>query len=187
MVYHADLLRLSLFNMRTTVFTLLLITSLATASLWAKGVYQSPEDFINEVFANTPPKAERVLVKGDLGKSIKSILDHRYSKIRIPYWREGNRTVWILEKIGKERPITAGFVIENNQVKHFKVLIFRESRGWEIRNDFFTNQFDGAHLTPKNKLNQPIDNITGATMSVNAMKKLSRMALYLHQQVTTEE
>jgi len=171
--------------MRLPIFTLLvLITPL---SIWAKGVYQSPEDFINEVFANSPPKAERVIVKGDIGKDIKSILDHRYSKIRIPYWRDGDRTVWVLEKIGKELPITAGFVIENNQVKDFKVLIFRESRGWEIRNDFFTNQFDGAHLTPKNKLNPSIDNITGATLSVNAMKKLSRMALYLHQQVTTEE
>jgi len=174
--------------MRTTIFTLLLlVTSLTLSFTWAKGVYQSPEDFINEVFTSNPPKAERIIVKGDVSKQLKSILNHRYSKIRIPYWRDGDRTVWILEKIGKELPITAGFVISDNQVEQFKVLIFRESRGWEIRNDFFTEQFDGAHLTPKNKLNQPIDNITGATMSVNAMKKLSRMALYLHKQVTTKE
>lgn len=174
--------------MRKVIFTLLfLVASLAFSFTWAKGVYQTHEDFINEVFSNNPPVAERVIVKGDLSKELKSILNHRYSKIRIPYWRDGNRTVWILEKIGKELPITAGFVISDNQVEQFKVLIFRESRGWEIRNDFFTEQFDGAHLTPKNKLNRPIDNITGATMSVNAMKKLSRMALYLHKQVTTEE
>jgi hypothetical protein len=171
--------------MRLSIFILILLITPLT--IWAKGVYQSPEDFINEVFTNNPPEAERVLVKGDLSKELKSILNHRYSKIRIPYWRDGDRTVWILEKIGKELPITAGFVISGNQVEQFKVLIFRESRGWEIRNDFFTEQFDGAHLTPKNKLNQPIDNITGATMSVNAMKKLSRMALYLHEQVTTKD
>jgi hypothetical protein len=174
--------------MRLSILTLLLLGALLVHSLsWAKGVYQSPEDFINEIFSSNPPEAERVIVKGELSKELKSILGHRYSKIRIPYWRDGNRTVWILEKIGKELPITAGFVISDNQVERFKVLIFRESRGWEIRNDFFTEQFDGAHLTQKNKLNQPIDNITGATMSVNAMKKLSRMALYLHKQVTIEE
>ena len=174
--------------MRKTIFTLLfLLASLAFSYTWAKGVYQSPEDFINEIFSNTPPKAESVIVKGDLSKELKFILGHRYSKIRIPYWRDGDRTVWILEKIGKELPITASFIISDNQVEQFKVLIFRESRGWEIRNAFFTEQFDGAHLTPKNKLNQPIDNITGATMSVNAMKKLSRMALYLHKQVTLKE
>ena len=171
--------------MRITIISLLLLVT--PLAIWAKGVYQPPEDFINEIFTNKPPKADRVIVKGALSKDLKSILGHRYSKIRIPYWRDGDRTVWILEKIGKELPITAGFVISDNQVEQFKVLVFRESRGWEIRNDFFTEQFDGAHLTPKNKLNQPIDNITGATMSVNAMKKLSRMALYLHKQVLKEE
>ena len=150
-------------------------------------MYQSPEDFIGEVFSSNPPKAERIIVKGDLSKEIQSILDHRYSKIRIPFWRDGKRTVWILEEIGKELPITAGFVISDNQIEQFKVLIFRESRGWEIRNAFFTEQFDGAHLTPQNKLNQPIDNITGATLSVNAMKKLSRMALHLHKHVITKK
>jgi len=164
-----------------------LISLLACSTTWAKGVYLSPEDFIHEVFSNTAPEAQRVIVKGDLSKELKVILGHRYRKIRIPYWRDGNRTVWILEKIGKELPITAGFVIKDDQVEQFKVLIFRESRGWEIRNDFFTNQFDGAHLTHKKQLSQPIDNITGATLSVNAMKKLSKMALYLHKQVIGQE
>lgn len=167
----------------TLVLFLILLTPLATA----KGVYQTPEDFINEVFNNNPPTAERVIVKGDITENIKSILDQRYKKIRIPYWRDGNRTVWILERIGKELPITAGFVISNNKIENFKVLVFRESRGWEIRNDFFTRQFNGGHLVEKNKLNQSIDNITGATLSVNAMKKLSRMALYLHQHVTSQQ
>ena len=174
-------------NMRVITSTLVLITLLLSSHGWAKGVYQTPEDFINEVFTNQPPQAERVIVKGDLSKGIKSILNHRYKKIRIPYWREGDRTVWILEKIGKELPITAGFVVSDNKIIQFKVLIFRESRGWEIRNDFFTRQFDGMRLTTGNKLSQSVDNITGATMSVNAMKKLSKMALYLHQQVTTQE
>ena len=100
---------------------------------------------------------------------------------------QGNRTVWILERIGKELPITAGFVITDNKIESFKVLVFRESRGWEIRNDFFTRQFDGGQLIEKNKLNHRIDNITGATLSVNAMKKLSRMALYLHQHVISNQ
>lgn len=168
------------------ISSLLIITLLLGSQSWAKGVYQSPEDFINEVFTNTPPTPERVIVKGEISKGIKSILNHRYKKIRIPYWRNGDRTVWILEKIGKELPITAGFVVSNNQIEQFRVLVFRESRGWEIRNAFFTRQFDGQQLSKKNKLSQPVDNITGATMSVNAMKKLSRMALYLHQQVISE-
>lgn len=160
---------------------------LITPLVFAKGVYLSPEDFLNKTFNGNPPDAERILIKGDIGKGIKTILGQRYRKIRIPYWRDANRTVWILERIGKELPITAGFVVNNNQIEDFKVLIFRESRGWEIRNEFFTRQFDGAHLVQKEQLDRSIDNITGATLSVNAMKKLSRMALYLHQHVTTQQ
>lgn len=169
--------------MRTLIFvSLFLISPLVSA----KGVYLEPEKFIDSSFNGNPPEAERVIVKGDISKDIKSILGERYRKIRIPYWREGNKTVWILERIGKELPITAGFVIANDKIENFRVLVFRESRGWEIRNDFFTRQFDGGHLVDKNKLDRRIDNITGATLSVNAMKKLSRMALYLHRHVISE-
>ena len=76
---------------------------------------------------------------------------------------------------------------ENNKIEDCKVLICRESRGWEIRNEFFTRQFSGAFLKTNSRLNQSIDNITGATMSVNAMKKLSRMALFLHNHVITQQ
>ena len=173
--------------MRVTLISLILLTSLAYSLVWAKGVYQEPEDFISEVFDGSPPKVEKITVKGDLKKDLRSILGHRYKKIRIPYWQEDDRTVWILEKIGKELPITAGFVVKNDKIEQFKVLVFRESRGWEIRNDFFTEQFDGAYLKSPTKLNQRIDNITGATLSVNAMKKLSKMALYLHDHVTSQQ
>lgn len=153
----------------------------------AKGVYLEPEAFLSDIFNQAAPAPSRLLIKGELKKDIKKILGHRYKTFRIPYWQKDGRTVWILEEIGKELPITAGFVVTNGKIEEFKVLIFRESRGWEIRNDFFTEQFHGSHLLPKQKLSHHIDNITGATMSVNAMKKLSKMALYLHQHVTTLE
>lgn len=171
----------------TTLFLLMLMTPLASSFLWAKGVYQEPEDFINEVFAGSPPEVEKITIKGDVKDQLKTILGHRYKKIRVPYWYANDRTVWILEKIGKELPITAGFVVKDNKIEQFRVLVFRESRGWEIRNEFFTEQFDGAYLESPTKLNQRIDNITGATLSVNAMKKLSKMALYLHDYVTTQQ
>jgi hypothetical protein len=171
----------------TTLFLLMLLTPLASSFLWAKGVYQEPEDFINEVFAGSPPEVEKITIKGDVKDQLKTILGHPYKKIRVPYWYANDRTVWILEKIGKELPITAGFVVKDNKIEQFRVLVFRESRGWEIRNEFFTEQFDGAYLESPTKLNQRIDNITGATLSVNAMKKLSKMALYLHDYVTTQQ
>jgi Na+-translocating ferredoxin:NAD+ oxidoreductase RnfG subunit len=63
-------------------------------------------------------------------------------------------------------------------------LAFRESRGWEIRYPFFTKQFDQVSLTQKQKLNKTIDNITGATLSVRAVRKLAQLALIYHARVT---
>ena len=52
-------------------------------------------------------------------------------------------------------------------------MTFRETRGDEVRHNFFTKQFDGVELTAKNGLTQHIDGITGATMSVRALTKVA--------------
>ena len=66
-----------------------------------------------------------------------------------------------------------------------RVLIYRESHGWEVRYPFFTDQFQGLELSSKNRLNKKIDGISGATLSVNALTRLSKLALFLHQQVNS--
>ncbi len=147
-----------------------------------ENIYQTPEDFLTTAFGDTPdPK--RITLSGDLSKEIKKILGHRYKKIRVPYWQDGCRSAWILEEIGKERYITTGFVVNSQGLEKVKVLIFRESRGWEVKHDFFGEQFVNANLTKKNKLDKRIDNISGATLSVNAVTNISRMALLLHDHV----
>lgn len=151
----------------------------------AKGVYQTPDNFLSQTFG-TAPEPKRVVLKGELASDIKEILGHRYKKIRVPYWQDGCRSAWILEEIGKEHFITTGFVVNTQGLEKVKVLIFRESRGWEVKHDFFSDQFINAQLTEKNKLNKNIDNISGATMSVDAVTNISRMALLLHQHVTKD-
>ena len=149
----------------------------------AESVYQTPEDFLTATFGNTP-EPQRIILSGDLGKQVRKILGHRYKKIRVPYWQVGCRSAWILEEIGKERYITTGFVVNSQGLEKVKVLIFRESRGWEVKHDYFGEQFINASLTKKHKLDKRIDNISGATLSVNAVTNKSRMALLLHKQVT---
>ncbi|MDP4884461.1 MAG: FMN-binding protein, partial [Opitutales bacterium] len=63
-----------------------------------------------------------------------------------------------------------------------QVLIYRESHGWEVRYPFFTDQFEGLELTNENTLNRKIDGISGATLSVNALTRLSKLALHLHKE-----
>ena len=149
----------------------------------AEQVYQSPDEFLAQAFGSTP-EPKRITLSGDLSKQVKKILGHRYKKIRVPYWQSQCRTAWILEEIGKERYITTGFIVNSQGLEKVKVLIFRESRGWEVKHDYFGKQFINASLTKKHKLDKRIDNISGATMSVNAVTNISRMALLLHEQVT---
>lgn len=162
-----------------------LLICISDPAISAERVYQTPEDFLKQTFGEIP-EAQRITLSGDLGKAVKSILGHRYKKIRVPYWQNGCRSAWILEEIGKERYITTGFVVNSQGLEKVKVLIFRESRGWEVKHDFFSEQFVNANLTNKNKLDKRINNISGATMSVDAVTNISRMALLLHEHVTEE-
>jgi hypothetical protein len=107
--------------------------------------------------------------------------------MRIRYWAEGGRTAWIVEEIGKEKPITTGIVVNDGSIERVKVLIFRESRGWEVRHDFFTKQFHGATLNGHRELDRSIDGISGATMSVSAVTRLARMVLLLDRKVAAHE
>jgi hypothetical protein len=74
-----------------------------------------------------------------------------------------------------------GLIIDKSQIQLLKVLAFRESRGWEVKHDFFTRQFNTASITEELQLNKTIDGISGATLSVRALKKIAIIALYLEQ------
>ena len=132
----------------------------------AEGVDQTPEAFIHEVFDGHPPSSEVLWITRSLREQITQILQHAPDALRVRYWGEKHRTVWILDEIGKERPITVGLVVDNGRLKTVKVLAFRESRGWEVRYPFFTDQFKDVGLSGDNELDQTIDGISGATLSV---------------------
>lgn len=165
-----------------------LLTALFTFKVsYAGGIYQTQESFLAEVFLEDIPKPQIIWPDKILSKKIKDILGHKYKSLRIRYWKKDNRTAWVLNEIGKEKPITTGFVINNQKIELVRILIFRESRGWEVRHDFFTEQFNQASLKQNMKLDTSIDNISGATLSVRAVTKLSRLALLLDQHVNTPQ
>lgn len=146
--------------------------------------YLSSEEFLNQVFDNAPPEAKTFWVTGERKKLTAKILQHPPSKLRQRYWQQGERSAWIMDEIGKEKPITVGIVVNGQQIEQLKVLAFRESRGWEVRYPFFVKQYKGLSLksphTGDNGLSESIDNITGATLSVRAVSKLARLALLYH-------
>jgi len=186
--------------MKTLIFAslvklLLSFILLASPLVNAKN-YLSKDDFINRVitriqFNNKHDEVkfnkQAVWLKGDIKENIKQLIGHAYPKIRLTYhWAIINHqlvTIWFLDEIGKERPISFAFWIQQDQVKQVSVLTFRESRGGEITMPAFEQQFSNNSLNSQDQFTQPIDGITGATLSVRAMKKMTRLALYLHHWV----
>ena len=180
---HVDTIKL--FIISFCILSILIITTVSPAE--AGGVYQEPDAFINQVFENKPPKIQVLWLNKELKAQIVDILDHKYKGLRVRYWQQEldnkRRTAWILDEIGKEKPITVGIVVNDQKIELVKVLVFRESRGWEVRHDFFTKQFEQAALKDNNRLDKHIDNISGATLSVRALTKLARIALLLDKQL----
>ncbi len=152
----------------------------------ASGVYQERSAFLNDVFVQSPPPQQALWLTGDVQDEARNILGHNYPGLRIRYWHQQVRSAWILEEVGKEKPITVGLVVNDGTLELIRVLAFRESRGWEVRYPFFTEQFVGASIRDDRMLDRRIDGITGATLSVRAVKKLARLALYLHTQIPSD-
>jgi len=153
---------------------------------FAGGQYLEPDEFIRLAFPETQPKAKAFWLTKTHRENIKQILAHDFKKLRMRYWAQQQKSAWILEEIGKEKPITIGVVINNGKIENIKVLAFRESRGDEIRHDFFTKQFLQATIDKDLQLDRHIDGISGATLSVRAITKISRIALYLDQQLSAK-
>lgn len=170
-----------------SVFFIALILFVSGVSYAAKGVYQTPNAFINSVFEGKESEAKVVWLNTQDKADIADIMQHKFNRMRIRYWLLDNETVWILDEIGKEKPITIGVHIKEQKIENFKVLTFRESRGDEVRHDFYTKQFLNAALTQNNQLTQHVDGITGATLSVRATTKVARLALWLNAKVISEE
>lgn len=168
-------------KLRFALFALLLAVS--CQRVCADTTYQSPEDFIHEAFSSAQtgePKASVFWLDKAAQDDISKILGHAYPQARLRYWRQGITSVWILEEIGKEYPITAGFIISDDKIVRAQVLIYRETRGMEIHLPGFLAQFNNNALAG-DKLTHKIDSIAGATMSVNAMVKMAQVALLLNR------
>lgn len=178
-------------------FSLLMIMVLPGSAITAESEQTfelSSVAFVEEAFGGVVPVAERVWIRNELLDQVETILQHQSSFLRTKYWLKNNLSVWILDEIGKEKPITIGIVAQHKEgvskIVDVQVLAFRESRGWEVKHTFFTDQFAGVRRLIKgrnSRLEPEVDGITGATLSVRAVEKAAEIALLLDEHVRKKE
>ena len=89
----------------------------------------------------------------------------------------------VMNEIGKSEPIT--FMVGMNsqgKVTDVVVMVFRENRGWEVKEKRFLNQFHGKSLHNSIRVNEDIVNYTGATLSSKAVARGVKRALVLRNE-----
>ena len=150
----------------------------------ADDVYIEPQSFLDEAFKGLLPSPAVLWLDKAQRTTAEDILQHPLGMLRVRYWKSGTKTAWILDEIGKKHPITVGVIVNDGAIVSVAVLVYRESIGWEVRHRFFTQQFAQARLNDRLRLSNPINGISGATLSVRAVTAVARLALYFHSEVS---
>ena len=90
-------------------------------------------------------------------------------------------TFYVDAVIGKQEYIGYAVALDvNGRVLRVDILAYRETHGWEIRNERWRAQFAGKTAADPVQLNQDIANISGATLSCRHVTDGVRRLLALH-------
>jgi FMN-binding domain len=165
-------------------------------ALGQEGVFLKDEEAPKAVF----PEAdlfERKVVRSN--EEIKAKIQQRMGKTKTSLWEDSYVTfvakrgetvlgyAAIVEEIGKHRHIT--FIVgvgPDRKIKDAALMVYREAYGGEVRDRRFLQQYKGKDLKDPLLPYRDIQNISGATMSVEAIGRGSRKALALLEVVYFE-
>ena len=166
--------------MKNIIKTLLLVIATISTSAFSEEIENKNRFLMSGLDVKELPGHSYIIINEDIQDNIKKILKDTYHLPIIKYWKAGNKVGFVLEAIGKHEFITTGYIVENNKIIDAKVLVYRENYGYEIEHDYFLDQIRGNSVKKNGKLVKSIANISGATLSVKAMRKLSKLSLYLY-------
>ena len=176
---------------RVYLFLALLLLAAAapakTDEIGAVQVYLSPEQGRAKIF----PKAVRFeraqhflqpTAKAELVAELGRTFAEDSLAVDLAYGKDGALLGYAIvsEEVGKFRPIT--FIVGVD--RHFAVcgaavLVYRESRGGQVRQPRFLRQYVGKDLGDPIRINRDIVNISGATLSVRSLNFGVRKVLAL--------
>jgi thiamine biosynthesis lipoprotein len=164
----------------------------ASAVMAAAAVPAAGEVYLNEAQALAIILGEKAVVRKErktLDEALRTKLE-RSSNLRFP---ESSYTFFIatragqaekyaiqMNEIGKTEPIT--FMVgmsPEGKVTEVLIMVFRENRGWEVKEKRFLNQFRGKTLRSSIRVDEDIINYTGATLSSKAVARGVKRALFL--------
>jgi hypothetical protein len=173
---------------------IVLITPLL--ALGQEGVFLKEEEAARAVFPDTTSVDRKVIPSSE---DLRSKIAQRMGKTKTSLWEDSYVTfivkkgesilgyAVIVEEIGKHRPIT--FVVgigTDHKIKDAALMVYREAYGGEVRDRRFLQQYKGTSLKDPLLPYRDIQNISGATLSVEAIGRGSKKALALIELVYLE-
>ena len=158
--------------------------------VWSQeGVFVREEEAPKAVFPDATAWERRVIPSTP---ELKQKIQERMGRTKTSLWegtyvsfvaRNGATIIGyavIVEEIGKHRPIT--FVVgvgSQGKVKDVALMAYREAYGGEVKDKRFLTQYEGKDLQAPLLPYRDIQNITGATLSVEAIGRGTKKALAL--------
>ena len=125
-------------------------------------------DQVKKIMFGTPDMQHRpMILTKDIQEKMRqaSSVSHSFESNRI--WKAPNGG-WLIvdEVVGKHEMITYALGINpDGSIKQVEILEYRESYGFEVADIVWRQQFVGKKVNAPLKLNQDIQNISGATLS----------------------
>jgi Na+-translocating ferredoxin:NAD+ oxidoreductase RnfG subunit len=160
------------------------------ALLLAARVYPDEQQALAMAFADATRIETRQLVLDEAARERLSrrldrpVRDHLV-EVHVAY-RDGSvlGCGLVLEERGKTLPFR--FLVSitpAGRVDQVLLLAFREPRGYEIERASFRAQYQGKTLSDPIRRGADIENLTGATLSVDALSRGVRRALAIHEEI----
>ena len=130
-------------------------------------VYLTVEQAQVAIFPNKKLTSADVALTPEQRKAIAKASDVRVRNLELKIWRvEGGGWFILDEVLGKHEFITyAVGLTEDGAVKQIEVMDYRETYGGQVRDEKWRAQFIGKKHGAKLKLDDDIQNISGATLS----------------------
>jgi H+/Na+-translocating ferredoxin:NAD+ oxidoreductase subunit G len=143
-----------------------------------KAVFPEATSFDRKVIHSTEELKEKIRQR--MGKTKTSLWEESYVTFVA---RKGDMILGyaaIAEEIGKHRPIT--FIVgvgTDRKIRDVALMVYREAYGGEVKDRRFLQQYVGKSQNDPMLPYRDIQNISGATMSVEAIGRGSKKALAL--------
>lgn len=143
-----------------------------------RAVFPDATSFSRQVIPSSAELKEKI--KQRMGKTPASLWEDSYVTFVA---QKGDAVLGyavVVEEIGKHRPIT--FIVAvgtDHKIKDVALMAYREAYGGEVRDRRFLQQYRGKELKDPLVPYRDIQNISGATLSVEATGRAGKKALAL--------